>query len=176
MRVELPEDGEDAFVGEEHLPDGLDPARALVGGEGVGAELFLEHDLPGVELEDGEHVMFVEVEEGLLGVVPADVVHGELAGVEAGLLRGVAEIGDGELVFRNVECGEVDGLGEVGVDVFPLGDEFLVDGVELVGCGEAEGGLEMVAEISEPVPLDDGGLEERGGSVGVVLEELGGLV
>ena len=40
MGVELPEDGEDAFVGEEHLPDGLDPAGAGVGGEGVGAELF----------------------------------------------------------------------------------------------------------------------------------------
>ena len=26
----------------------------------------------------------------------------------------------------------------------------------------------------EPVPLDDGGFEERGGGVGVVLEELGG--
>ncbi len=39
--VELPEDGEDALVGEEHLPDGLDPADGGVGGEGVGAELLL---------------------------------------------------------------------------------------------------------------------------------------
>ena len=52
---------------------------------------------------------------------------------EAGLLGGVAEVGDGELVFGVVERGEVDGLGEVGVDVLPLGDEFFVDGVELVG-------------------------------------------
>ena len=29
---ELPEDGEDALVGEEHLPDGLDPAGGLVVG------------------------------------------------------------------------------------------------------------------------------------------------
>ena len=99
--VELPEDGEDAFVGEEHLPDGLDPAGALVGGEGVWAELFLEHGLPGVELEDGEHGVFVEVEEGLLRVVPADLLHEHLEGVEAGLLGGVAEVGDGELVFRD---------------------------------------------------------------------------
>ena len=63
--VELPEDGEDAFVGEEHLPDGLDPADGGVGVDGVGAELFLEHGLPGVELEDGEDGVVVEVEEGL---------------------------------------------------------------------------------------------------------------
>ncbi len=77
--------------------------------------------------------MFVGVEEGLLVVVPADLLHEHLFGAEAGLLRGVAEVGDGELVFGVVERGEVDGLGEVGVDVLPLGDEFFVDGVELVG-------------------------------------------
>ena len=97
--VELPEDGEDALVGEEHLPDRLDPACGLVGGEGVGAELLLQHGLPGVELEDGEDGVVVEVHEGLLGVVPADVLHGELAGVEVGLLGGVAEVRDGEQVF-----------------------------------------------------------------------------
>ncbi len=98
----------------------------------------------------------------------------ELAGVEAGLLGGVAEVGDGQLVFRVVfvfERGEVDGLGEVGVDVLPLGDEFFVDGVELVGFGGDEG----VRHRFEPVPLDDGGFEERGGGVGVVLEEFGGF-
>jgi hypothetical protein len=131
--VELPEDGQDAFVGEEHLPDGLDPSGAGVGVDGVGAELFLEHGLPGVELEDGEHGLFVGIEEELLVVVPANLVQEHLDGVEAGLLRGVEEVADGELVFGVVECGEVDGLGEVGVDVLPLGDEFFVDGVELVG-------------------------------------------
>jgi hypothetical protein len=53
-----------------------------------------------VELEDGEHGVFVGVEEGLLRVVPADLLQEHLQGVEAGLLRGVAEIGDGELVLR----------------------------------------------------------------------------
>ena len=67
------------------------------------------------------------------------------------------------------EGGEVDGLGEVGVDVLPLGDELFVDGVELVGFGGDEG----VGHGFEPVPLDDGGFEERGGGVGVVLEEFG---
>ena len=54
---------------------------AVVGGEGVGAELLLEHGLPGVELEDGEHGVFVGVEEGLLVVVPADLLHEHLEGV-----------------------------------------------------------------------------------------------
>ena len=172
--VELPEDGEDAFVGEKHLPDGLDPADVGVGVEGLRAELFVEHGLPGVELEDGEDGMVVEVDEGLLLVVPADVLHQELAGVQAGLLGGVAEVGNGEVVFGVVfvfEGGEVDGFGEVRVDVAPLGDEFFVDGVELVGFGGDEGG----GHGFEPVPLDDGGFEEGGGGVGVVLEELGRL-
>ena len=111
---------------------------AVVGVEGVRAELLLEHGLPGVELEDGEHGVFVGVEEGLLVVVPADLLHEHLEGFEAGLLGGVAEVGDGELVFGVVERGEVDGLGEVGVDVLPLGDELFVDGVELVWLGGDE--------------------------------------
>ena len=86
------------------------------------AELLLEHGLPGVELEDGEHGAFVGVEERLLVFVPANLLHEHLDGFETGLLRGVAKVGDGELVFRVVERGEVDGFGEVGVDVLPLGD------------------------------------------------------
>ena len=73
----------------------------------------------------------------------------DLQGVEAGLLGGVAEIGDGELVFGVVERGEVDGLGEVGVDVLPLGDELFVDGVELVGfAGEGSGSGPRCGEMS----------------------------
>ena len=73
-------------------------------------ELFLKHGLPGVELEDGEHGLFVGIEEELLFVVPADLVHEHLQCVEPGLLCGVAQVGDGELVFGVVESGEVDGL------------------------------------------------------------------
>ena len=119
VRVELPEDGEDALVGEEHLPDGLDPAGGGVGVEGVGAELLGQHDLPGVQLEDGEHVVFVGVKEGLLGVVPADLVHVHLEGAEAGLLGGVAEVDERELVFGVVEAGEVDGFRERGGRTLP---------------------------------------------------------
>ncbi len=46
-----------------------------------------------------------------------------------------------------------------------------MDGVELVGFV----GDEALRHVLEPVPLDDGGFEERGGGVGVVLEELGGV-
>jgi len=54
-----------------------------------------------------------------------------------------------------------------------------VDGVELVGLGGGEGeeavGGEAGGDFFQPVPLDDGGFEEGGGGVGVVLEELGGV-
>ena len=129
-----------------------------------GTELFGEHHLPGVELEDGEHLLLVGVDEGLSVGVPADLFHPYGEGGEAGLVGGVAEVGEGELVLGVVEAGEVDGLGEVGSDVLPLGDQLFVDGVELVVVGEL---------LLEPRPLDDGGLEEGGGGVGVVLEQLG---
>ncbi len=54
--------------------------------------------------------MLVGVDEGLLGVVPANLVHEHLEGLEAGLLGSVAEVDEGELVFGVVEAGEVDGL------------------------------------------------------------------
>ena len=133
IRVELPQDGQDALVREQQLPDGLDPANRLIAVERMRAELLGEHRLPGVELEDGEHLVFVGIEEALQLVVPADLGHEHLQGVEAGLLGGVAQVGEGELVLGIVEPGEVDGLREIGIDVLPLGDELLVDGVELVG-------------------------------------------
>jgi hypothetical protein len=101
-------------------------------------------------------------------------VHVELEGREAGLLGGVAEVDEGELVFGVVDGGEVDGLFEVGDEVFPLGNQLVVDGVELVGFGAWERRVfEVGCAVFEPGPLDDGGFEERGGGVGVVLEEFG---
>ena len=73
---------------------------------------------------------------------------------------------------QELEGGEVDGLGEVAGDVFPLGDELFVEGVELVGLGSRRSARSWV--VFEPVPLDDGGFEQRGGGVGVVFEQLGG--
>jgi hypothetical protein len=70
---------------------------------------------------DGE-LFGAGVDEAVAGFVPADVLHEELLGGQAGLLGGVAEIGDGEEVFGVVGAGEVDGLFEIAVDVFPLGD------------------------------------------------------
>ena len=46
----------------------------------------------------------------------------------------------------------------------PARDESLVDAVELVGVGMG---------VLEPVPLDDGGFEQGGRGIGVVLEQLG---
>ena len=105
-----------------------------VGVDGVRAELFLEHGLPGVELEDGEHRGVRRGRGRLAGRRSSRSPPGRCWRVSRlACCGGVAEIGDGELVFGVVERGEVDGLGEVGVDVLPLGDEFFVDGVELVG-------------------------------------------
>ena len=96
-------------------------------------ELLGHHRLPWVELEDGVDAVLVEVEEGVAVGVPADVQHGDGLGGEASLLRGVLQVGEGEHVLRLFGACEVDGDVEVGGDVLPLGDEALVDGVELVG-------------------------------------------
>ncbi len=50
-----------------------------------------------------------------------------------------------------------------------------MDGVELVWLFEERSVGKLVAEVLHPLPLDDGGLDERGGGVGVVFEELGRL-
>ena len=74
--------------------DGLDPVHsrgdALVGAEGVGAEVFGEHGFPGVELEDGVHGGVVGVDEGEGAVVPADLVHEHLEGLECRLVAAVS--------------------------------------------------------------------------------------
>ncbi len=53
---------------------------------------------------------------------------------------------------------------------FHLAMSFSWDGVELVWLG----GDQACGHGFEPVPLDDGGFEERGRGVGVVLEEFRG--
>ena len=84
---------------------------------------------------------------------------------QAGLFGGVLQVGGGHAVFVTAGVGEVEGAGKVVFEVLPLGDEFLVQGVELVGFGEA---------VLQPVPLGNRRLDEGGGGVGVVLEELEG--
>ncbi len=150
----------------------------------MGAELFSEHGLPGVELEEGQDLGFVGVgvDEAEAVGVPADVLERDTAGLQAGLVGGVADVGDGEVVFggvfiliRKLQSGEVDRLLQVALHVLPLGDKAVVDGVELVRFVEDAGAGQLALAVLEPGPLDDGGLEQRGGGVGVVLEQLGRL-
>ena len=102
---------------------------------------------------------------------------------EAGLLGGVAEVDEGEAGLRGLSrLGEVDGFGEEGIDVLPLGDEFFVDGVELVGFGGGEGeeacGWAVWGATSSS-QLHFGLQRLRAGEVGgvgVVFEELGWVV
>jgi hypothetical protein len=150
----------------------------------VRAELFGEHGLPRVKLEERQDLVFfgVGVDEGLTIDIPADILQGNGAGLEAGLLGGVADVSDGKVVFGGVlvlvgefQRGKVDGLLQVGLDVFPLGDQAIVDGVELVCLVEDSGAGKAALQVFEPGPLDDGGFKQRGRGVGVVFKQLGTL-
>ena len=59
------------------------------------------------------------------------------------------------------------------VDALPLLDEFLVEAVPLVETGFEQRAAALEVHILMPVPLDEGGLDQTGRGVGVVLQHLG---
>jgi hypothetical protein len=100
------------LLGEPELPNGFDPAHVFIASQSLHREGLLQHGLPGVELEDGEDLVFggVGVDEALAGFVPADVLHEHLAGGQAGLLCGITKVGNREAVFGVIGAGKVDRL------------------------------------------------------------------
>jgi hypothetical protein len=128
--VELPEDGQNALVGEHHLPDGLDPVHQIFGFGDVGSELFAQDPLPRIELE-------ATVNRPLVGrrkvpAVPANLVDQKFCRLDACLLGGVAHVGRGHRVFVVIHVSKVERLGKIAVELLPLGDQALMNGIELV--------------------------------------------
>lgn len=140
----------------------------VVGAEDLRAELVRGQPLPRIELEAGADEAELLVHEPAGQAVPADLLDGERLGVQAGLFGGLLEVGDrhqvlAELVGLGVR--EVQRAGREQLGLAPPGvDEALVEGVPLVGAGEA---------FLHPEPLRTGRLHEGGGRVGVVLQHLG---
>ena len=133
-------------------------------GEQVGAEIFVDHPFPGIELKDIPDGFVLQVDKGFGVGVPADLIDEERLRVQAGLDGAVAEVFSVGEVFEGVfYAGELKQSGmEVGLEDFPVGDEFFVDAIELIA---------VFIEVLEPEPLYDACLIEAGRSVCVELEE-----
>src|SRR5262249_24626105 len=109
--------------------------------------------------------MSVLVDEAPVASGPADVFDEYVPRVDAGLQRGVAKILHvAEILFAVFHAGEVQRAAESIPDFGPARNQLLVQGVELI-AGRESWWL--------PVPLRDSGLDGRGGSVRVKLEEFG---
>ncbi len=173
--VELPEDRQQRLVGEQHLPGRLDPAggagaAAVVEGvQDVRAEAVGRQPLPRVELEAAADEAQTAVDEAAREPVPADLFDGQRLGGDAGLLGGLTQVRHRHQVLAELVALRVDEVQRPGRQerrlAPPRVDEPLVQGVPLVGAGEA---------LLHPEPLRAGRLHQRGGRVGVVLQHLGG--
>src|SRR5262249_6487031 len=98
---------------------------------------------------------------------PADVLDEYVACIDSGLKRGVAKIlRIAEVLFAVFHAGKVQRAAESIPDFGPARNQLLVQGVELIAGREY---------LLLPVPLPDSGFDERGGSVRVEFEELGGM-
>lgn len=179
VREEFPEDGEQSLVGQHHVPGGFHPEHVVLAFLEVRGEGVLGEVLPRIQLEDVPDGLFLEIDEALLACVPSDVAHAELHRLELRLHRRLHEIEDRHAVLeeRAVE-GEVHGrrLGATEksrgtllemaaiLELRPLGNQPLMERVELVSV--------LPKAVLDGEPLDHRGLEERGGRIRVVLEEL----
>src|SRR6185369_1975563 len=105
----------------------------------------------------------LQVDEAL--PVPAEVLDMERARVPAGLQGAVAEVFDvAEILFAVAHAREVQAVrsGD-GSERLPALDQLLMKRVELIGLRSC---------VLQPLPLHDRSFEQRGGRVGVVLEQL----
>ena len=175
VRVEVPQRRGQRLGGQEHRPGGLEPVVRPEGGDGR-SELLEHHLLPRVELEDRLQVEVVPVGEARTVPVEADPLHLHQLARQARLHGGVHDVARGHEVLAGVVgvgVGEVVHVGahavaaaQVVVDAPPLGDELLVQPVPLVEVRQPR----LEVDVLVPVPLDEGGLEQAGGGVGVVLQ------
>ncbi|OEI68173.1 hypothetical protein Cus16_2269 [Curtobacterium sp. ER1/6] len=149
----------------EEVPDDRPLRAGLVAGQGEDAPrgprgLLVADELPG-------------------DTVPADVLHLDAGVLPTGLAGEVAHVRDGvpvlargvEVRVRDEQPSAVLGAERVVQERPPPCDERFVDAVPLVGVGRQLTGLDALAH---PVPLRDRSLDEPGGGVAVVLEELRG--
>lgn len=173
-RIQLPEDGQQRLVGEEHLPGGLDPAGAsgasavVQGVQHTRSEAVRGQPFPRVQLEAAADEAEPLVDEAAGELVPADPLDGQRLGVDPGLRGGLPEVRHRHQVLAElvaVGVGEVQGARrqQRGLPL-PRVDETFVQGVPLVGAGEA---------VLHPEPLGARGLHQGGGGVRVVLQHPG---
>ncbi len=166
VRKHLPEQRQDALVGEHGFPRRLDPARRRV--LQLGTEGVVEHPFPGIELEGERDVGLVEVDEAAGLVAPADLLDVEQPGRQPGLARGVFEISQRAGVFGIAgDAGEMEMLPRG--NLLPRRDQPLVDGVVLVGTRGDDAAFDR---LFEPGPLEHRRLEQRGRRVRIVFEQL----
>ena len=175
VRVEVPQRRGQRLGGQEHRPGGLEPVIRLEGADGR-PELLEHHLLPRVELEDRLEMEVPLIGEACILPVEADLLHLHELALQARLHGGVHDVARGHEVLAGVVgvgVGEVVHVGahavaaaQVVVDAPPLGDELLVHAVPLVEARQPR----LEVDILVPVPLDEGGLEQAGGGVGVVLQ------
>ena len=89
-RKHLPQQRQNPLVGKDGLPWRLDPARRRLGEPR--AERIVKHPFPGIKLERQFDGAIVEIDEAAV-IAPSDVLDIDQGGGEAGLPRGVLEIG-----------------------------------------------------------------------------------
>ena len=164
----LPENREDSLVRQHHLPRRLDHHRCR--DSEVVAEWLVHDPLPGIELEQRVDPNVLAIAHFARLGIPSNVRHRQELYLESGLCRGLGEIGRRHSVLEIIDRREVhDGTEwtaarQVVLCSFPVVHQLLMDRVELIGSG---------MQRLEPVPLNDGDLEQRRRCVGVVFEHLG---
>jgi hypothetical protein len=163
----LPQQRQQALVGEDRLPRRLQPAHTRPGE--VRSVPLTQHVLPGIELEAGLQLQVLGVHEAAVGV-QADALHGHELGLQPRLNRHVLQVADRLPVLDHIGvAGEMDEAA-VREDDAETVAQSLVHSVELVRPGGEGAGGELVLQ---PQPLEHRRLEHRSGRVGVVLVESG---
>ena len=161
----LPHCDQDRLVRRDHAPRRFDPARAP---ERQQPPAFLGiQPVPGVELEAGGDRRAVGCHEAG-AVLPGDVLDADEGRVMPRGLRGRHQVGHlRNLVLAMRLGGEVDVARQA--EPGPARDQRVVDPVPLVAArARARAGRRFL----EPGELHDRGFEQRGGRLGVELEQL----
>ena len=149
----------------QHAPRRLDPSRAAERQQPPA--LLGIQPVPRIELEAGaERHAVGGHESGFL--LPGDILDGDEGGLMPGGARGRHEVGDlGDLIRPFMLGGEVNEARQA--KRRPAHDERIVDGIPLVAAGPRG---RTRRRLLEPGQLHHGGLEQRGGRLGVEFEQL----
>ena len=162
VRIFLPENRQQPFIGQKHLPHRLDEVRCFQ--REILGKLFVPHPFPRIQFEIMLNRFFLQIDEPVLSRIETQVFNKKLLYFQAGLETSVLDVEHRLLVLERIfQTAEMNFARSFCAVFFPSRNQMFVDAVELIG---------LRIEVLQPLPLRHRCFHQRRRGIGVIFQHL----